>query len=108
MLTFKKESDKKGTYIIEGEEKEDQVFSIKRFICQVQDQGSNEKTQEVADLLLSALAKAAKWDALEKEVDACYFLPDGEERPDDPDDEEYRDLTHIGEVTAKAFGIPGF
>lgn len=50
--------DKRGrTYIIEGEDKGDQVLSIKRFICQVQDQGSEQKTKEVADLLIEKLNK---------------------------------------------------
>ena len=59
MKKFIKEGpDKKGrTYIIEGEEKPGKVFSIKRFICEVQMQETEKETQEIADMLLSALAK---------------------------------------------------
>ncbi len=59
MTKFVKETDSRGkTYIIEGEEKSGNVFSIKRFICQVQQQETEEETQQVADMLLSALSKA--------------------------------------------------
>lgn len=59
MTKFIKETDNKGkTYIIEGEEKENgKVFSIKRFICEVQKQETEKETQEVADLLLTKLRK---------------------------------------------------
>lgn len=50
--------DKKGrTHIIEGEEKPGKVFSIKRFICEVQQQETEKETQEVADMLLEKLNK---------------------------------------------------
>ncbi len=57
MTKFVKEGpDRKGrTYIIEGEEKSNNVFSVKRFICEVQQQNSEAETQEIADLLLSKL-----------------------------------------------------
>ncbi|MCE7997065.1 MAG: hypothetical protein HEP71_34215 [Roseivirga sp.] len=55
MTKFVKESDKRGTYIIEGDAKPGGVFSIKRFICQVQEQQTPEETQEVADLLVKKL-----------------------------------------------------
>lgn len=59
MTKFVKEGpDKKGkTYIIEGEEKGGHVFSIKRFICEVQKQETEKETQEVADLLILKLNK---------------------------------------------------
>ncbi len=57
MTKFVKEKDKRGTYIIEGEDEGNGTFSIKRFICQVQEQETEEETQEVADLLLSKLNK---------------------------------------------------
>ena len=52
---FIKETDRKGTYIIEGEVKPQNVFSINRFICQVQEQETEKETQEVADMLIKAL-----------------------------------------------------
>lgn len=53
---FVKETDGRGrTYIIEGEEKPNKVFSIKRFICQVQEQETEEETQELADMILTKL-----------------------------------------------------
>lgn len=53
---FIKETDKKNrTYIIEGEVQPKNVFSIKRFICEVQQQETDSETQEVADLLLNLL-----------------------------------------------------
>ena len=58
MAKFVKETDNKGrTYIIEGDEKPKKVFLIKRFICEVQRQETEKETQEIADMLLSALAK---------------------------------------------------
>lgn len=55
--TFIKEGpDRKGkTYIIEGEKKIGHIFSIKRFICEVQKQETEEETQAVADLLIQKL-----------------------------------------------------
>jgi hypothetical protein len=48
--------DRKGrTYIIEGTEKPGKIFSIKRFICQVQNQQTEEETQAVAKLLTDKL-----------------------------------------------------
>ena len=55
MTKFVKETDKRGTYIIEGEETAKGVFSIKRFICEVQEQETERETQEVADMLLAKL-----------------------------------------------------
>jgi len=52
---FQKVSDKKGTYIIEGIIQPGKVFSIKRFICDVQPQETAEETDIVADLLVNAL-----------------------------------------------------
>lgn len=59
---FIKQSDKKGTDIIEGEVKPGNVFSIKRFICTVQPQETEKETQEVADLLVEALNNHKKKD----------------------------------------------
>lgn len=56
MTTFIKETDNKNrTYIIEGEKMPKKVFSIKRFICEVQRQETDKETQEVADMLVLAL-----------------------------------------------------
>ena len=53
---IKEGPDKKGrTHIIEGEVQGKNVFSIKRFICEVQQQETEAETQEVADLLLKKL-----------------------------------------------------
>lgn len=52
---FVKESDRKGTYIIEGTDNGKGIFSIKRFICQIQQQETEKETQEIADMLLSKL-----------------------------------------------------
>jgi len=53
---IKEGPDNKGrTYIIEGEKKPKKVFSIKRFICEVQRQETEEETQQVADLLVEKL-----------------------------------------------------
>ncbi len=55
-IFIKEGPDKKGkTHIIEGEDKGNNVFSIKRFICEVQNQQTEEQTQEVADLLVKKL-----------------------------------------------------
>lgn len=56
-IKFIKEGpDKKGkTYIIEGIEKDGHAFSVRRLICEVQQQETEDKTQEVADLLLKKL-----------------------------------------------------
>lgn len=54
-MFVKEGPDKKGrTYIIEGT-KNGNIFLIKRFICQVQNQKTKDRTQEVADLLLNKL-----------------------------------------------------
>jgi len=53
---FVKETDPSGkTYIIEGNLLPGNVFSIKRFICEVQEQETELETQELADMLLSKL-----------------------------------------------------
>lgn len=58
MTDFIKDTDNKGrTYIIEGEKQPKQVFSIKRFICEINKQETEEETQEVADMVLKALEK---------------------------------------------------
>ncbi|MFK2716278.1 hypothetical protein ACIXUF_11980 [Bacteroides fragilis] len=51
---FVKETDRKGTYIIEGSF-DGTFFNIKRFICQVQEQETEKETQELADFILSNL-----------------------------------------------------
>lgn len=56
--SFIKETDSRGrVFIIEGEKKPGNVFSIKRFICEVQEQETDEETQQLADLLLEKLQK---------------------------------------------------
>ncbi len=58
METFIKETDNKGrTYIIEGTVNPDinNVFSVKRFICEVQEQATEKETQELADFILIKL-----------------------------------------------------
>lgn len=53
---FVKETDPSGkTYIIEGTILPGNVFSIKRFICEVQEQETEQEAQEVADMLLNKL-----------------------------------------------------
>ena len=51
---FVKETDRKGTYIIEGSF-DGTFFNIKRFICQVQKQETEKETQELADFIPRAL-----------------------------------------------------
>ena len=51
---FVKETDRKGTYIIEGSS-DGWFFNIKRFIRQVQKQETEKETQELADFILSKL-----------------------------------------------------
>lgn len=53
---FVKETDRKGTYIIEGSF-DGAFFNIKRFICKVQEQETEQETQEIADMLLNKLNK---------------------------------------------------
>ena len=51
---FIKETDKRGrTYIIEGHQEKGNVFNISRFICEVQAQETEDKTNELADMLLT-------------------------------------------------------
>lgn len=58
MSKFVKETDNKGrTFIIQGEVKSKNTFAITRFICQVQEQETEDETQKVADLILNALNK---------------------------------------------------
>lgn len=53
---FVKETDPSGkTYIIEGTILPGNVFSIKRFICEVQEQDTDQEIQELVDMLLSKL-----------------------------------------------------
>lgn len=53
---FVKETDRSGkTYIIEGDILPGNVFSIKRFICEVQEQETDQETQDVADMLVNKL-----------------------------------------------------
>lgn len=55
---FVKETDRRGkTYIIEGTTQFDNVFSIKRFVCEVQEQETEQETQKLADWLLDKLNK---------------------------------------------------
>lgn len=55
-IFVKEGPDKRGrTYIIEGWDKGNNVLSVKRFICEVQRQESEEETQCVADLLVKKL-----------------------------------------------------
>lgn len=57
-IFIKEGPDKRGrTHIIEGEPKPGNVFSVKRFICEVQQQETEEETQQVADMLLEKLNK---------------------------------------------------
>lgn len=58
MTKFIKQSDKRRTYIVEGEEKPNQVFSITRFICEIQKQETEKETQQVANLVLAALIRS--------------------------------------------------
>ncbi len=53
---FVKETDPSGkTYIIEGTLLPGNEFSIKRFICEVHEQETDQETQELADMLLKKL-----------------------------------------------------
>lgn len=53
---FVKETDPSGrTYIIEGLIKSNNVLSIKRFVCEIQEQDTDQETQELADWLLNKL-----------------------------------------------------
>lgn len=54
---FIKDKDRKGICIIEGEVKPGFVFSIKRFICNVQEQETEKETEELADMIVDALNK---------------------------------------------------
>lgn len=58
-IFVKEGPDKRGrTYIIEGEELQNGShlqFNIKRFICEVQKQESEEETQKLADFILEKL-----------------------------------------------------
>ncbi len=48
--------DKKGrTYIIEGEKRPNMIFSINRFMCEVQKQQTEKDTRLVAEIILQAL-----------------------------------------------------
>ncbi len=49
------ETDRKGTYIFEGEKKANRTFSINRCICTVQPQETAEKTKELADFIIKKL-----------------------------------------------------
>lgn len=52
---FVKETDRKGTHIIEGEERPNHTLSIKRIICVVAEQETEAETQELADLIIEKL-----------------------------------------------------
>ncbi|MEE6129132.1 hypothetical protein V2E39_17155 [Chryseobacterium arthrosphaerae] len=95
---FIKEQDRKGTDIIEGWVKPGNVFSIKRFICQVAPQETEKETQELADYILKSLEKARKWDELDSKISKYY--PEDSEKENDVDD----GLIGIGEAAASAFG----
>ena len=59
-MEFIKEIDNKGkTYIIQGAFKPGKIFSVTRFICEIQKQETEEETQEVADLVLVALSRVS-------------------------------------------------
>jgi len=50
-----KETDRKGTDIIEGTKKPGNVFSVNKFICRVQPQETEKETQELADWIIKKL-----------------------------------------------------
>lgn len=54
-MEYVKQSDKRGTYIIEGERKNGNTFVIKRFICTVHRGQTEEETEDVADMLVIAM-----------------------------------------------------
>jgi hypothetical protein len=59
-MQYVKESDKRQTVIFEGTLK-NKVFSIRRCICTIQPQETEEETQQVADMVAAALnLKTAK------------------------------------------------
>ena len=98
---FIKETDRKGTYIVEGWVKPKNVFSIKQFVCLVQEQETEKETQALADHLIKQLEKAQKWDELDEKISKYY--------PDEPNDDNQNDgfddgLIGIGEAAALAFG----
>ncbi|MGJ1296520.1 hypothetical protein ACR777_20075 [Sphingobacterium spiritivorum] len=54
--TFIIEKDNRGRFeIIEGCIKPKNVFSVKRFICQVQEQETEEETRKLAEFIISEL-----------------------------------------------------
>ena len=54
--TFIIEKDNRGRFeIIEGWMKPKNVFSVKRFICQVQEQETEEETRKLAEFIISKL-----------------------------------------------------
>lgn len=56
MTKFVRHIDDKGrTYIIEGTEKANHVFVIKQFICEVQEQETQEETAKLAKMILQKL-----------------------------------------------------
>ncbi|MCT3671970.1 hypothetical protein HZP71_02360 [Elizabethkingia anophelis] len=90
--TFVKETDNKGrTYIIEGWIKPGNIFSIKCFVCQVQERETEKETEDLADFIIESLKKAEKWDALDKDLSKFY------------EEDSDGDLGSIGEVAARAF-----
>lgn len=53
---FVKEPNKRGEYeIFEGEPKPGNVLSIKRFVCTIGHQETEEETEEMADFVLKKL-----------------------------------------------------
>lgn len=53
---IKEGPDERGRiYIIEGEKQPNSIFSVKRFVCEVQQQQNETETQKVADLLVKQL-----------------------------------------------------
>lgn len=76
MTNFIKETDNKGkTYIIGGEKKQDNVFSVNRFICEIQKQETEEETQQVADLVLFSLSKTEQLNQLVDHLENCLTHP---------------------------------
>ena len=57
---FVKQRDKKGIYIIEGIENKENVFSITRIICLIQQQESEIEEEKLADVIVDLLNKKQK------------------------------------------------
>lgn len=56
--SYVKEKNKRGQWeIFEGEVKPGNVFSISRYICQVGEQETEKKTEELAEFIINQLSK---------------------------------------------------